>query len=276
MVAHAHDPTQAPYGASELGALATRYAASALGEEEAKAQQKVDRQAAERELWQSHIEQHDPQAREDLIMLHLPYAKIVAAGLYGKHVHHETTFEEYVQWATLGLIEALDRYDPARGAQFRTYAHSRMLGAIRDGLEHISERQEQLSLHRRLTAERLAAARAGKQIDAAVDDGALLRNMAEVGTSMMLSFMLDDTGMLQGVEDALPDHCYASLVFKEEQQRLRDLIPQLTPREQSVIRLHYLQGLTYESIATTLAITRGRVAQLHQQALLRLRKLVAP
>lgn len=276
MVARAHDPTHAPYGAPELGALVARYSGSEVGEEEAKALLKAARQTSEQLLWQRHIEQRDAQAREELIMLHLPYARIVAAGLFGKHVHHETTFEEYVQWATVGMIEALDRYDPARGAQFRTYAHTRMLGAIRDGLEHISERQEQLSLHRRLNAERLAAARANKALDETADDAELLANIADIGASMMLSFMLDDTGMIQGAEDNLPDHSYAPLLFKQEQNRLRELIPQLTSREQSVIRLHYLQGFTYDHIAGTLGITRGRVAQLHQQGLERLRKLMAP
>jgi RNA polymerase sigma factor FliA len=271
-------PLTAPYGMPELGPLALQ-AGALLRRSPAQrdTQAATDQRAAESVLWDRHINEHDAEAREALIMLHLPYAKAVAGGLFARHVHHETDFEEYVQWATLGMIEALDRYDPSRGAQFRTYAHVRMLGAIRNGLEHISERQEQLSLHRKLVAERVAAAKGSSDLGAGtLNDQQLLGAMAEISASMMLSFMLDDTGMLQSEDRALPDGSYESVLFKQEQQRVRELIPLLTPREQSVIRLHYLQGLTYEDIARTLGITRGRVSQLHEQALSRMRRLVAP
>lgn len=271
-------PLTAPYGAPELGALALQEAQRRRedgGDREA--QDAHDRRALESALWQRHIRDRDAEAREALIMLHLPYAKAVAGGLYARHVNHETDFEEYVQWATLGMIEALDRYDPTRGAQFRTYAHTRMLGAIRNGLEHISERQEQLSLHRKLVAERLAAAKGASGTDTVnADDAQLMNAMAEISAGMMLSFMLDETGMLQGMDRALPDGSYDAVLFKQEQKRVRQLIELLTPREQSVVRLHYLQGLTYEDIARTLGITRGRISQLHEQALGRMRRLAAP
>jgi RNA polymerase sigma factor for flagellar operon FliA len=53
------------------------------------------------------------------------------------------------------------------------------------------------------------------------------------------------------------------------------MLEHLTPREQAVVRMHYLQGMTYEDIAATLRITKGRVSQLHQQALERLRRLLS-
>lgn len=258
----------APYGEPGLSALASQLATGA---------HPLGPQAAEQVLWQRHLEQHDPVAREELILLHLPYARAVAAGLYRQHVHHEVDLQEYVQWATLGLIEALDRYDPARGAQFKTYAHARMKGAVRNGLEHISERQEQISLHRKLASERLAAAQGERcLVDASRASSGLIGTMAEISAGLILSFMLDDTGMLDTPGQALPDGCYESVAFKHEQQRLHHLIALLTPREQSVVRLHDLQGLTYEDIAQSLGITKGRVSQLHEQALTRLRKLVQP
>jgi RNA polymerase sigma factor for flagellar operon FliA len=259
---------QAPYGEPELSTLASQVAAGIHPPEP---------QAAEHSLWQRHLEQHDLVAREELILIHLPYARAVAAGLYRQHVHHEVDLQEYVQWATLGLIEAVDRYDPDRGAQFRTYAHSRMQGTIRNGLEHISERQEQISLHRKLAAERLAAAQGERRMaDASRSPSGLIGAMAEISAGLILSFMLDDTGMLDTPGHALPDGCYESLAFKHERQRLHHLIGLLTPREQAVVRLHDLQGLTYEDIAQSLGITKGRVSQLHEQALTRLRKLIQP
>lgn len=266
---------QAPYGAPELAPLAARQEAGRDAATEAPGL--PGGVPGEALLWMRHRDQGDASAREELILLHLPYARAVAGGLFRLHVHHDAEFQEYVQWATVGLIEAVDRYDPNRGAQFRTYAHLRMQGAIRNGLEHATERQEQISLHRKLTAERLSAARQGKSLGASGTSTAdLFRDVAEVSALLMLTFMLDDTGMLQDEGSSLPDHCYESLAFKDEQKRLRERISHLTPREQSVVKLHYFQGLTCEDIARTLGITKGRVSQLHEQALVRLRKLIAP
>jgi RNA polymerase sigma factor for flagellar operon FliA len=262
----------APYGSLELARLAAEeQLRSATGSERdaGKLGQAV-RQDAEAVLWERYRSQGDLEARERLIMLHLPYAKAVAAGLYSKHVHHEAAFEDYLQWATVGMIEALDRYDPSRGAQFRTYAHTRMQGAIRDGLEHISDRQEQISLHRKLIAERVAAVKGGAELDSS---SRLLETMAEVSMGMILSFMLDDTGMIMDESSSLPNQCYEQLEFKQEKARIHSLLGQLTERQQAVIRMHYLQGLTYELIAQTLGISRPRIAQLHAQALQNLRKL---
>ena len=260
-----------PYGVPELAAVVAGAIPLASGPSESECHQE------EALLWTRHRDQHDAQAREELIMRYLPYARSVAGGLYRQHVHHEVELQDYVQWATLGLIEALDRYDPARGALFTTYAHARMQGAIRNGLEHISERQEQCALHRKLRAERVAAAQFEHDVaDAGAGDPTLVGDMVEIAAGMMLAVLLDDTGMLQTPDQALPDGCYESVAFKQERKRLHTLIDQLTQREQAVVRLHYFQGLTYEYIAQSLDITKGRVAQLHGQALGRLRKLFGP
>ena len=145
---------------------------------------------------------------------------------------------------------------------------------VRNGLEHASELREQIGLHARMNAERMAAAKGARKLE--VDTGSserLLSEMAEVSAAMMLAFMLDETGMLQNEGDALPDGCYDSLAFKHEQRRIRELFVYLTPRERSVMTLHYFHVMTYQEIGDILGITKGRISQLHEQALNRLRKL---
>ncbi len=71
------------------------------------------------ELWRQHA---DDGARQRLLDLHLPYARIVAASYYAKRFHDEIEFGDYLQLASLGLIEALSRFDPGVGVQFRTFA----------------------------------------------------------------------------------------------------------------------------------------------------------
>jgi RNA polymerase sigma factor for flagellar operon FliA len=81
--------------------------------------------------------------------------------------------------------------------------------------------------------------------------------------------------MIHDEDGTLPDACYGTLALKQSRQQVRELIGYLTPREQSVVKLHYLQGLNYSEIGIALNLTRGRISQLHEQALTRLRRLFA-
>src|SRR5207247_5117094 len=98
--------------------------------------------AEEAALWRQLRATSDAQAREKLLALHLPYARTLAATFYARRFHDEIEFGDYLQFASVGLLEALDRYDPGRGVQFRTFAARRMQGAILNGLEKLTEKQQ--------------------------------------------------------------------------------------------------------------------------------------
>src|SRR5215217_267187 len=102
------------------------------------------RRTDESVLWQRWRESHDGEAREALLTLHMPYARTIAAVLYGKRVNDGVEFGDYHQLAAVGLLEAMDRFDPARGVQFRTFASRRMQGAVLSGLERLTEKQQQI------------------------------------------------------------------------------------------------------------------------------------
>jgi RNA polymerase sigma factor FliA len=100
----------------------------------------TETELTEAELWELWREHADDGARQRLLDLHLPYARIVAASYYAKRFHDEIEFADYLQLASLGLIEALGRFDPGVGVQFRTFAARRMHGAILDGIEQLTEK----------------------------------------------------------------------------------------------------------------------------------------
>lgn len=111
-------------------------------------------QFSERDLWNSWRKDGDEDARGQLLSLHLPYARVVAASYYAKRLHDEIEFGDYLQLASLGLIEAVGRFDPEYGVQFRTFAARRMHGSILDGIEHLTEKQQQIAAKQRLDAQR--------------------------------------------------------------------------------------------------------------------------
>jgi RNA polymerase sigma factor FliA len=224
-------------------------------------------------LWQRWVDEQDYGARDILARHYQGYARALAAQLYGRRVSDEFEFDEYLQFATVGMIESLDRFDPALGAMFKTFATRRITGAILSGLTSLSERQEQIVLRRRVAEERTASLKDDRPAEE--DPEALLRELANIGVGLALGYILDGTGMMEGGEQALPDNTYTRIELKQFQERIKHLVRNLTEREQDVVRLHYFQSKSFDEVAEQLGLTKGRISQLHKQALLRLRTLIA-
>ena len=246
-------------------------------------------------LWIRWKKEHDEAAREQLICHYLPYAKMVAAAVYGRRTHNDVEFADYLQLARVGLLEAVDRFEPGRGAQFKTFAAKRVQGSVLNGLTRFTEKNQQISVNMRLRQERIEAVKEAAAEDGAGDEPAgaaaspaprsadkLFKYLAEVGIGLALGVLLEDTGMVDA--EAFDGNTHApspevSYFRKTEilQLRtvLRDLVSQLSDQQKSVIRQHYLQEVPFDEIATLMGVTRGRVSQLHRQGLLRLRELLA-
>lgn len=240
----------------------------------------------ELELWARWREQGDPSARASLLDRHLPYAKIVAATYFGRRINDEIEFGDYLQFARLGMIEAFDRYEPNRGAQFRTFAARRMHGAILDGLVQMTERQEQIAARRRVLDERLdsiagphsriTVQATGGSLPTASDPAAALRHLAQVGMGLVLGFLLDGTSMLDNeqAKSAGDDLPYASVELKQQRRMLQSMLKQLPSQEHYVLKCHYQQGMLFDDIATAMGLSKGRISQIHKKALESLRTLV--
>ena len=126
---------------------------------------------------------------------------------------------------------------------------------------------------------RAAAATTGAPSNLTRDSGPdsdtrLLQYLAEVGVGLALCWLLDDTHMVQRDGALAPNlPCpYAPLELEQLRQRLRTLVADLPPQQRTVIRCHYLQEMPFESIAHMLRLSRGRISQIHHQALDHLRQ----
>lgn len=218
-------------------------------------------------LWEALRSGTDPGARARLIDMHLPFARIVAAKVYASRITNELEFEEYLQYATTGLLECIDRYDPSYGASFRTYASHRMTGAILNGVQVSSEKQEQIAFRARVGAERAQSVRGEKpQADGGPD--ALFANLARIAVGLALGYVLEDSGMFRGEDErASFDNGYQAIELRQLQKRVRALVDTLPERERLIIRYHYLNHVPFDHIAGILGVSKGRVSQLHKRAL---------
>jgi RNA polymerase sigma factor FliA len=242
-------------------------------------------ETSEGELWTRWRSQGDAHARQALIERHLPYARIVAARYYARRVHDEIEFGDYFQLASLAMVESVDRYLPGERAQFRTFAARRMHGAILDGLEKLTEKQQQVAVRQRLDRERMDAAKsnARERVDGSTrpptaKEDELFAYLAEVGIGLALGVLLEETGMIDrdpggGATDA--EQHYKRVELTQLRTRLATLVEGLPPAQRSVLQWHYQHDHSFADIAQRLDLSRGRVSQIHRQALDLLRQALA-
>jgi len=211
------------------------------------------------------------QDRDVRAMSYMPLVRIVASSVHNIHRFNGVPFEEYIQFGMEGLLQAMDRYDPSLGARFETYASYRIRGAILSGLEKSTEVNQQVATLRRLRDDRL-----GSLVDGARDAGAeqvdaAFARLVDVSVGLAVAFMLDDTALY--IHDDIPhwDDGAANLSFKQLQRRLLAALDTLTDKERMIIDGHYFDHQNFEQLAVALALSKGRISQLHRQALEKLR-----
>ncbi|MRD48674.1 sigma-70 family RNA polymerase sigma factor [Caenimonas koreensis DSM 17982] len=234
---------------------------------------------SESALWRQFREHGDSAAREALLAMHLPYAKVVAAAYFGKRIDNDVPFEDYRQMASLALIEALERFDPAVGVMFKTYAARYMHGAILDGLQRANEKHEQLAARRRLLAQRRASLRGADDSQGARKTATRRRTpeqalayVAEVGIGFAIAWLLDGTGMVQPPQEAIVMPAYCSMELRQLRERIVELVQTLPAGECRVIQAHYFQAMGFEEVANLMGLSRSRISQLHRQGLMRLKE----
>jgi RNA polymerase sigma factor for flagellar operon FliA len=221
-------------------------------------------------LWREFAGSRDVGLRNQLVEAHLNLARTVAATLYRHRGSLKVEFGDYLQLATLGLIEAVDRFDVDRGVAFASFATMRVRGAVLNNLAGMSEQFQQLDLRRRLRQERIESLHRspGGQPD-------LFASLVDMAVGLALSHLLEGSGMLQ-----LPDeggttyqqHFYDSTRERQLRETLARLVEALPDQERRVLRYHYFQNVAFTEIGDLMGVSKGRVSQIHRHALQLLRE----
>lgn len=217
-------------------------------------------------------------SRDEAILANLPLVKRIAASLYNLRSFDGIPFDEYVQYGAEGLIQALDRFDAMQGARFETFATHRIRGAIINGLEKATEVNQQVSTLRKIAQERIQSllerTDANFEGDAPLDQA--FTRLIDVSVGLAVAYMLEDTCLYQS--DLHVQHWHdgeTNLAFKQVQNKLQDAMQKLNDAEQAVLDQHYFQHQSYDWIAQSMNVTKGRVSQLHRQAITKLRTAIA-
>lgn len=221
-------------------------------------------------LWDELRSGRGQPARERLFLLYLPWSRAIAARHFSP-VSGQIELADLQQLACVGLLQALDRFDPELGVPFRAYAARRISGSILSGLAKTSEVREQISHRNRARRERLRSLSADAAGAPAKAD--LLDALVEVAVGLALGFMLEGTALYisDPQADARPG-AYESAVWKEAVGRIAAETERLAERERAIVRLHYFENVGFDAIAALLGVSKSRVSQLHRSALDRLRR----
>jgi RNA polymerase sigma factor for flagellar operon FliA len=215
----------------------------------------------ERRLWEAYRLDGDIGARQQLFFRYVPWARLVARDVYRRVRVPQMDWSDYAQNAVIGLLEAMNRFDPSRGIDFTAYARRRVRGAVFNGL-------------RSFLADSGTHYGRGRWFDRVssfdpMDTEDTLGQMISTIAGLGLGFLLDADAASQLVEP--PADAYVLAERHEMDVLLAAAVASLPDREKLVVTLHYDQDMRFVDIAGILGLTKGRVSQLHKSALERIR-----
>lgn len=225
---------------------------------------------AELALWEQVRGARPEPARQALFRKYQPLARRIAWRFMRDDPATPVEFAELLQLASVGLLEAIDRYSPERAVPFRYYCPRRVAGAIADGVSRLSEVNSQISTARRIRRERtrsLAQDRARP-----TDLAGKLDLIGDIVAELALGLMLEGSNLFMEDERDPARDAYETLAWTQALRQVRSALETLPERDRMVIGWHYLDGLPFDEIARLHGLTKGRISQIHKAALALLRK----
>jgi RNA polymerase sigma factor for flagellar operon FliA len=239
-----------------------------------------------RALFRAYRETSDPSIRERLILSYAPLVKFVV-GRVSVSMPAHVDDEDLLSYGLLGLLGAVERYDPDREAKFETYAITRIRGAIMDELRSNdwvprSVRARAKLIERTIRTLTAELERTPTDSEVAAKLGITVEefdeHLADIGRAapMYLDAVVSQSGdSHETLVDKLPDETLlaagSELELRDVQDQLAEAITALPERERLLVTLYYYENLTLREIGQVLGVTESRASQLHTKAMLRLR-----
>ncbi|MCW3488726.1 sigma-70 family RNA polymerase sigma factor [Dethiobacter alkaliphilus] len=228
-------------------------------------------------VWVKYQETKEEGLQETLVEKYLPLVRLHAGRLaLGLPAH--VNRDDLLQAGMLGLLEALQRFDPARGVKFESFAALRIRGAMLDELRRLcwvprSVVREMREMDRAVQELATQLGREPDEEEIAEKMGITIPHLRKItgmiNSSSLLS--LEDTLLAVPAVDGPEVEALDRLIAAEDRQRLAEAIGQLPERHQQLLALYYQEDLTLKEVGLVLGVTESRVCQLHARIITRLR-----
>ncbi|WP_207751325.1 sigma-70 family RNA polymerase sigma factor [Anaeromonas frigoriresistens] len=229
-------------------------------------------------MWKDYHEYSDIHMKNKLIEEYAYIIKIVASRMYN-YYGGKVEFDDLMGFGALGLIDAIDKFDPYRGAKFETYAQLRIRGTIIDNLRKLDWVPRALrakskliertiynlenKLHRDVTSEEIS-----KELNIPVKEVEVI--LKEINSFNITSL---DEIILNNGEQPLDISDDPQNIMEESEyiETLTDIILELPEKEKMVITLYYYEELNYKEIGKVIDLSESRISQIHSKAIKKLK-----
>lgn len=243
------------------------------------------------DLWEQYAESRDPALREEIILQNVPLVRHIL-GRLAIPVLSEEAYSDLVSQGILGLIDAVDRFEPKRGWRFSTYASLRIRGHILDALRGMDvlprgARKRVKNVEQAVSRLRMELRREPSETEVAAAVNLDLRSyraaLVEANCAVLsIDAVIEDDGRdnALSMRDFLCDYDAPdpeeTVERVELKQRLEAALRRLPQRLQLLLSLYYYEGLTMREIGQVLELSESRVSQLHAHAMKQLRATLEP
>ena len=240
-------------------------------------------------LWDTYQKTRSIESRNKIVEQFLPLVKKIASDIYQKIPEKSVDFEDLCSYGSIGLIEAVERYDPSISIKFQTYAISRIRGSMIDHLRNIDWIPR--SLRKKIKDYEKAALEIesekgeipsdeeiANKLNLDVKDALKIKN--EVNRTQILSLedylfksekSFDEISDMQDNNTLDPKNVISKMELLEV---LKSAITKIKKREQLILQLYYYEDLNLKEIGAVLKISESRVSQLHSNILRKLKNYI--
>jgi len=250
---------------------------------------KSPERVSEETLWERYKRYGDEQARELLLVQNLDLVKYLA-GRMAIHVPSTVAEDDLIGWGVLGLLDAVDKYDPSQKIKFRTYASFRVKGSMLDEIRSLDWAPRSLR-HRMREVEAAASdlrrefgrepsqEQVARRADITIEQ--LSKILAQAKEASLVS--LDEahrtedgdeyrTGDLAA--DSGVSSPFDTVVKAEVVEKMSSAIADLPESQRKVIHLYYYEELTLKEIGAVLGVSESRICQIHKEAVKSLKQVM--
>lgn len=244
-------------------------------------------QKTEDELWIEFRKTKSTQLRDAFIRQYMPLVKYVA-GKLAVSMPSNVEFDDLVGFGQFGLLDAINKFDPEKNVKFKTYAVTRIRGAIFDELRQLdwvprSVRQKSREIEDTIVGLEARLGRTTTDNEVAQAMGLTLdefhQTVLKVSGTSVLSlndvWYSGDSSDRMSIGDSIESPSSLNpdvIVEREEVKRvIIEAINELPEKEKMVLVLYYHEDLTFKEIGQVLQVSESRISQLHTKANLRLR-----
>ena len=207
------------------------------------------------ELFRRYKQDGDMEAREKLVMSHLNLVRFLA----NKFKNRGEPLDDLIQVGYLGLLKAIDRFDPDRGLEFTTYATPTIMGEIK---RHFRDKGWSVRVPRRLQE---LSAKVNQATDA-------------LTTSLQRSPTVEEIAEYEDTPSVLDRYASedSALAFTDDRLVIEEALKGFSPREREVIEMRFVKGMTQIEIAEKLGVSQVQVSRLLRRTLKKIQDKIDP